>query len=163
MFNSEELSLISDKSELKYNIVSYANENVAIFKQLPKMDDIFVPSNKVAIKYSLNIIDKNINNIMESIPYQVSVDDDKEEFDDIIRQYNQLEMFLSELKIKSKGNLKVNKKVLIYLVDINDSQNYDIIPLNENSRDNILNVYNLINKTPKSNSKVWDILRKRKS
>ncbi|MGL6299159.1 MAG: hypothetical protein ACRC1M_08340 [Methanobacteriaceae archaeon] len=165
MFNSEELGLISDKSELKYNIVNYSSENIAIFKQLNthNYNDIFVPSNQVAIKYSLRVIDKNIMDIRESIAYQVSVDDDREEFDNIILQYNQLEQYLSELKVKSKGDLKVNKKILIYLVDIYDSHNHVLIPLNENSRDNIVNVYNLINKTPNSNKDIWNILRRGKS
>ncbi|KZX14913.1 hypothetical protein MBCUT_18520 [Methanobrevibacter cuticularis] len=132
------------------DLIDLADPSLAIFKGI-NSTDYFYPYNPAALNYSLFIIDKNSNKAKDDIRINVLYD---ENIDEIKYQYNLLKNILNKIKIKKKGIIHLTDDFLIYRIAKNE-----LIPLNDKSKFNLLNVYNLISKTPETNKNAWKNLK----
>lgn len=149
--NLENLRKIKENIEEDIeNNIEASNSSIAIFKRVPD-ENYYYPYNKTALNYSLNVIDKNIREIINHIEFQGLERNEKTE---LLSQYNKLIDYFNRIKIKDKGKININEDFLVFQ-EVNGKLN----PLNRNSEVNLFNIYELMSATPKTNERLWEKLK----
>lgn len=145
--NVENLKKIKEKMEKDIeNNIEANNSSIAIFKRIPG-ENYYYPYNKAALNYSLNVVNKNLRELQDHIEFKGLERNEKTE---LLSQYNKLLDYFNRIKIKDKGKITINEDFLVFQ-EINGKWN----PLNINSEANLINIYELMSATPKTNEKLW--------
>lgn len=148
---------LENLENIKNNIEKEAEENIeinnskiAVFKRIP--DEVYYyPYNKAALNYSLNVINQNNKKIREKIEFKYLERKDK---NNLLSEFNKLNDYFNKIKIKNKGKIHIDDDILIFQVS-----NDKLKPLNENSKLNIFNIYELMSNTPSTNKNLWKKLK----
>ena len=133
------------EKDIEENIES-SNPNIALFKRIPG-EIYYYPYNQTALDYSLNVINDNYKEIREKIEFQAL---ERENKNNLLSEFNRLNNYFRKIKIKTKGKINIDNTILIFQLS-----NNKLKPLNENSKLNLFNIYELMSNTPNTNKNLW--------
>ncbi|MBZ9570896.1 hypothetical protein KQY27_04975 [Methanobrevibacter sp. TMH8] len=148
---------IENFTKIKENIIDdvstnieSSNPNIAIFKRIPD-ENYFYPYNKAALNYSLEVINKNLKKIKSKVEFKFL---EKQEKDLLISDFYQLIDNFKKINIKNKGKINIDSNIMVFQLS-----NGKLNPLNENSKLNLYNIYDLMSNTPNTNKILWKKLK----
>lgn len=137
------------EKDVEENVES-SNSIIAIFKRIPE-EIYYYPYNKTALNYSLNVVNNNYRKAREKLEFEVLENEDK---NNLLSEFNKLDDYFRKIKIKDKGKVNIDDDILVFQVS-----NNKLKPLNENSKINFFNIYELMSNTPSTNKNLWKKLK----
>jgi len=75
---------------------------------------------------------------------------EREDKNNLLSEFNRLNDYFRKIKIKNKGKVHIDNDILVFQLS-----NNKLNPLNENSKLNFFNVYELMSNTPNTNKNLW--------